>query len=97
MFAVVVMFKVKPEASKDFMALILKNAKKSLDEEVSCHQFDVCSLPENPTDVFLYELYSNREAFDVHLASDHFLDFSRATENMVTAKELRLYPKVVQY
>lgn len=97
MFAVVVIFSLKAEQTADFERLILANAKTSLDTEVSCHQFDVCSNPEKPTEIFLYELYTDRAAFDVHLASEHFKRFAKESEDMVLSKELRLYPSVVQF
>ena len=97
MFAVVVNFTLKTTAQMEFMQLILANAKTSLESEVNCHQFDVCSAPDKPSEVFLYELYTDSKAFDIHLASEHFQRFASQTEQMVLTKEIRLYPNVVQY
>ncbi|MGI9463684.1 MAG: putative quinol monooxygenase, partial [Aestuariivirgaceae bacterium] len=40
-----------------------------------CRRFDVCTDPDRPERVFLYEIYDDRAAFDAHLASDHFKAF----------------------
>ena len=37
-------------------------------------------------DVLLYEIYTDRAAFDAHLASPHFLAFDTATRDIVTKK-----------
>ncbi|NQZ31444.1 MAG: antibiotic biosynthesis monooxygenase [Oceanospirillaceae bacterium] len=97
MFAVVVNFTLKAESQNEFMQLILANATTSLESEANCHQFDVCSTIDRPNEVFLYELYADGIAFDTHLASEHFKRFASETEHMVQAKEIRLYPSVVQY
>ena len=97
MYAVVVLFKIKAESAARFANLVLANAKLSLDEEPKCHQFDVCFNAEKPEEIFLYELYTDKAAFDTHLASDHFLSFAKKTADMVESKELRLYADVVQY
>lgn len=96
MFAVVVFFQVKAEFVNEFNALVLNNAQTSLEQESGCHQFDVCFDDDKPGEVFLYELYDDKAAFDVHLASEHFLAFADASEPMVVSKTLHLYPRVVQ-
>ena len=96
MFAVVVFFQVKVEFVNEFNTLILNNAKTSLEQESGCHQFDVCFDDDKPGEVFLYELYDDKAAFDVHLASEHFLAFAEASAQMVVSKTLHLYPRVVQ-
>ncbi|MEM5529132.1 putative quinol monooxygenase [Gammaproteobacteria bacterium AS21] len=96
MFAVVVFFQVKAQFASEFNTLVLKNAKTSLEQESGCHQFDVCFDDAKPGEVFLYELYDDKAAFDVHLASEHFLAFAEASAQMVVDKTLHLYPRVVQ-
>lgn len=97
MYAVVVFFEVKTECIERFRELILANAKTSLAVEDGCHQFDVCLSEEKPNQVFLYELYDDKAAFDLHLASGHFTEFAAATEQMVTDKKLHLYAQVAQF
>ena len=86
-FAITVAFEVKPEARNLFLKLVRANAAASLEAEVECLHFDVL-VPIGPglPDVLLYEIYTDRAAFDAHLASPHFLAFDTATRDLVTKK-----------
>lgn len=79
-----------------FMPMMLGNAKTSLSEEPGCLQFDVLTDPSRPDEVFLYELYSSRAAFDAHLASSHFLAFDQAVADMIEDKLVKTYRSVSQ-
>jgi quinol monooxygenase YgiN len=94
MFIVTVMFKVKPENLKDFVELVIDNATKSVEREPACSVFDVCQKEPNSTDVFLYEVYDTQDDFDFHLTTEHFLSFSKATENWVNGKTIHTYKKI---
>ncbi len=96
MFAVCVTFQLKAGAAPDFMPLMLENARTSLRTEAGCHQFDVATDEGSPDAVFLYELYTDRAAFDVHLASAHFVAFDAATRDMIAGKSVTTWAKVVQ-
>lgn len=96
MYAVCVMFQLKPDCMADFMPLMLENARTSLEAEPDCHQFDVATDPERPDAVFLYELYGDRAAFDVHLASDHFRAFDAASRDMIAEKTVTAWSEVAQ-
>ena len=96
MFAVTVLFRVSPEDADAFGALVRENARASLRTEAGCVQFDVCTDPATPGDVFLYELYDDAAAFDAHLASDHFKAFDEAVKGMVQVKTVRTYTEVHQ-
>lgn len=47
-----------------FMPLMRGNAVTSRLQEEDCHQFDVCTDPDHPFEVFLYEFYTDKAAFD---------------------------------
>lgn len=96
MFAVVVNFTLEPGTAPQFMPHMIENAAASLREEVGCHQFDVATDPERPEDVFLYELYEDADAFDVHLKTPHFSSFDAATRGMIAAKTVTTYSQVTQ-
>lgn len=95
-YAVVVTFMVKPKALADFMQLMHANAQASLSLEEGCLQFDVATDPDRVDEVFLYEIYTNRAAFDLHLASPHFKTFDAAVSTMIASKEIRTYAQVAQ-
>ncbi len=96
MFAVVVTFTIKSGQMADFMPLMLANAKASRDNEAGCRQFDVCTDPARPDQVFLYEIYDDAAAFDVHLAAPHFVEFAAATGDMLADKNIVTYTTVHQ-
>ena len=96
MYAVCVTFQINPESLDAFMPLMLQNAKTSLRDEPGCHQFDVLTDQSKPNAVFLYELYTNRAAFDAHLTSDHFKTFDAAVAPMIAGKDIQTWDKVTQ-
>ncbi|MCJ7874133.1 putative quinol monooxygenase [Phaeobacter sp. J2-8] len=94
MYAVTVTFTLKPGQGEQFLPLMSDNAATSLRVEEGCHQFDVCTDPARPDEVFLYELYTDAAAFQAHLAADHFKAFDAATADMVADKRVALYAEV---
>lgn len=96
MFAVVVTFRLKPGRMARFLSLMVANAETSLAAESGCRQFDVCTDPDRPDVVFLYELYDGPAAFDDHVKSAHFLAFSAETESLVSEKSVQTYREVRQ-
>ena len=89
MYVVAVDFAIKPERLKEFMPLMLENARQSRDIEPGCRQFDVCANPGRREAVFLYEIYDDRKAFETHLASAHFKRFDAAARDMIAARSVR--------
>ena len=95
-FAVVVTFQIEPACYMEFMPLMLSNARASLTQEKGCLQFDVATDPARPNEVFLYEIYTDRAAFDLHLASAHFRSFDRGAADMILSKSVKTFESVVQ-
>ena len=86
MFAVTVTFVVKSDYIDKFEEVMKTQATNSLTLEEGCHQFDVCFDLEDRKRVFLYELYTDRAAFDVHLKTDHFLHFDATVKDWLISK-----------
>jgi quinol monooxygenase YgiN len=77
MYVVTVEFDIAPEHREEFLIAVKKQAADSLSLEPDCHYFDVCVVERAAKEViYLYELYTDRAAFDVHLQSDHFKNFN---------------------
>ena len=57
-------------------------------------QFDVCFDPDNPCRCVLYERYDDRDAFEVHLASDHFREFDAKVQPWVQSKIVETWEQV---
>lgn len=96
MFAVVVTFKVKAGMIIEFMPLMLENARASLRDEPDCHQFDVCTDEAQTDSVFLYEIYADLAAFEVHRQTPHFKQFEKVAGAMIEAKDVRTFTRVHQ-
>ena len=90
MYVVAVLFQIEEPHADAFREAILENAATSLREEAGCHRFDV-AFDEAGRRCFLYELYTDRAAFDVHLESEHFRAFSEATAPVVREKRVETY------
>ncbi len=89
-FAVTVAFEIDEKQVAAFLPLMLENAQVSVRDEPGCLRFDVL-LPSRPLAkpvVFLYEIYESRAAFDLHLASPHFLYFDHSTRDMILSKSV---------
>jgi autoinducer 2-degrading protein len=93
LFGVTVSFALGDGQLSAFLALVRRNAAESVREEEGCLRFDV-SVPADKAAspvVFLYELYRDRGAFEVHLRSGHFLAFDRASGPLVVEKTIATY------
>lgn len=93
MFVVAVELAVDPARMDEFMPLMAQNARISRTTELGCQQFDVC---REGAEVFLYEVYDNRAAFDAHLETPHFREFDAAAGPMITSKRLRMFNEVIR-
>lgn len=91
MYVVAVTFRLHPAHAVIFLDAIRENARLSLETEPGCHRFDVAVGEGGSETVFLYELYTDRAAFDAHLASPHFKAFDAQTAEWVASKEVATY------
>ena len=87
MHVVTVLFETHAEFAGEFKSAVLAQAENSLSRELGCSRFDVCQDPENPTRFFLYEFYQDRDAFQLHLQTDHYRDFDAKTADWVSLKQ----------
>jgi len=90
MYVVVVSFGVLEQHVQQFEQALLRNANDSLTHEEGCLVFDV-SKSETEASYFLYEVYSDEAAFELHLHARHFVEFSEATGPWVRSKAVRTF------
>ena len=83
MFAIFVTVNIKPGHVEQFTEASLGDARGSVRDEPGCFRFDILKDPENQNRFYLYEVYRDREAFEVHLKSIHFKKWLSAVEGMV--------------
>lgn len=94
MIAVSVTFSIRPGAMDRFMAAMHAQADNSLSREPDCLRFDICTAGEDAHEVYLYELYTDRAAFDAHLATDHFKSFDAEVAPYLAEKIVKIYGDV---
>lgn len=94
MYIVSVQFTIHADHLDAFVPLIRANARASVADEPDCHQFDVCQDPDAPTQIYLYEVYSDRAAFDAHMQTKHYERFNAASAPMIAAKDVRFYTRL---
>jgi len=92
-YVVTVLFSIKPENTSTFLEVVTANARSSVAEETGCRQFDVCISGRDSNDVFLYEVYDSKTAFDEHLASSHYRQFNESTTSWVTSKVVHVFER----
>ena len=93
MHVIVVDFEIHESNIADFREAVVENAKASLEDEPGCKQFDVCWDPMDESKVFLYEVYDNKKAFDLHLASEHFQFFNAKTAAWIADKSISVFQR----
>ena len=94
MLAVCVDFEIDLASLDAFLTIMKKNASDSSANEVGCHQFDILQDPQNPAKIFLYELYDDLSAFELHKQANHYLEFNDAIRGMVNKKSVRLLQRI---
>ena len=62
---------IHPDRVEDFVEALRLDAVGSVREEPGCLRFDVHQNVENPSELYLYEVYVNRAAFDYHCQTPH--------------------------
>lgn len=87
MFAVSVVFTIKPDHASEFRELILQHAAQTLEREEACRRFDVGFDADDPTRIFLYELYDDKDAFELHSRTEYLADFFKTAGNWIVGKE----------
>jgi quinol monooxygenase YgiN len=94
MYVVTVEFIAKGGCEDRFRRYMVANARSSRELEPGCLQFDVAIDPADPATIFLYEIYTGKEAFDEHVASAHFREFNEATQDLVARKTVRVFTRI---
>ena len=96
LYVITVEFVLKPGTMADFRRLIDQNALDSCRDEPGCQRFDVLAPSAQDDQIFLYEIYDNRAAFELHLKTPHFDLFNRKSAEMVLSKRVVEYHLVCE-
>ena len=80
MYVVLVRCHIKSEHLATFKDAILDNARHSVLDEPGCQRFDVVQDDNDPTLIWLYEVYADRAAFETHTTMPHFFRWRDASK-----------------
>ena len=81
MYVIVATLHAKPQFRDALLQAVLDDAKGSLQNEPGCLRFDVVHDEQNPNRIFLYEVYKDKAAFDVHAQSPHMVKFRNTVKD----------------
>ncbi|MFT5540847.1 MAG: autoinducer 2-degrading protein [Glaciecola sp.] len=73
MYCIIVKNKIKNGCREVYLKAMLENAKASVESEAGCHVFDVLEEKEEENTFYLYQIYSNPGAVEVHKETPHYL------------------------
>ncbi|MEQ8901566.1 MAG: antibiotic biosynthesis monooxygenase [Roseovarius sp.] len=90
LLVITVLFRIKLTQYGRFVREVHENARLSLEKEHECYRFDVSCAPER-NEVFLYEIYADATAFDLHKNMSHYLEFSAVTKPWIEEKNVRRF------
>ena len=90
-FGLVVEFTIDMAQEERFLSLISENARKSVQNEKGCQQFDVLSSTEQRGQIILYEIYDDEDAFKEHLKMQHVADFFAAAKPLILTQVVRRF------
>lgn len=89
MIAIVVELKVPSNGAMDFRALAEQHARRCLEREPGCLQFDITQDPADPEQWLFYERYRDEAALDAHRKTDYLAKFLESTRSHITDRKMR--------
>lgn len=72
----------------EYLAILKEEAATSMKVESGVITIFPMYQKDNPTQIHILEIYADKEAYESHLTSPHFLTYKTATENMVQSLKL---------
>ena len=88
---ITVAFEAKPGTEAQFKEVIETHARKSLELEPGCRQFDVGQDPVNPARFMVYEVYDDEAAIAAHQAMPHYKETGAKLKDLVASRTLAIY------
>jgi autoinducer 2-degrading protein len=73
-----------PDRDAQFVAEMTRNAADSVAHESGCYRFDYMRRSDLPLCYVLIELYADRQAFEKHLETAHFLRWRDVSHDVLT-------------
>jgi quinol monooxygenase YgiN len=79
---------IDPAQLEAYKAALREEIESSLRLEPGVLALYAVSLRENPTQIRIFETYADKDAYESHLVTPHFLKYKMGTQRMVTALKL---------
>ena len=73
---------IKPEHVDAFIKAVSLDAIGSTGQEPGCLRFDVYQNTNNPSEIYLYEVYANAAAFEYHKGTPHIRKWQETVKDM---------------
>ena len=89
MYVITVEFTIDSAHQPEFMDALRQQAHHTLSLEKDCHTFEIAWGEADQNTLFLYEVYTDRAAFEAHLATSHFKTFDQLVAPWVVEKVVK--------
>jgi quinol monooxygenase YgiN len=91
MRAIVAYLTAKPGMEARFKEAMTAQARRCLDNEPGCLQFDVAQDPMKPARFVMLEVYRDDAAIKAHQDSLHFKDFRPVISELVAERKVEVF------
>ncbi len=81
MYIIVEPIQIKEGFKEQFTKGMTENARSAVNDEQGCLRFDVVQDANDDHRIWIYEVYEDEAAFQVHTQSPHFIKFRDASED----------------
>lgn len=79
---------VVPGQIDNYLAALKENGAASV-KEPGCREFDITVSQKDANHVFIFEVYDDAAAAQVHRETEHFKKYAATTKDMVAKREVR--------
>ena len=86
----VVDFTVRTGHKAQFLEIFREHASRTLENEDGCLQFEVCDPVEHGNRVFVYEMYADADALEVHKASPILARTRERYADIVVSRDIHI-------
>jgi quinol monooxygenase YgiN len=80
---------IDPAELEAYKAAVKEEIERSVLIEPGVLALYAVADQDNPTHVLVFEMYADRDAYDVHLETPHFKQYKATTQGMVRSLKLR--------
>lgn len=79
---------IDPAQLEDYLVLLTEEIEASVEKEPGVLMLHAVSVKDAPEKVRILEVYANRQAYEAHIQTPHFLKYKTATAGMVRSLNL---------